>query len=498
MDPISTGGDWNFDVLQRYDEAIGDIARNEYKLDCYPNQIEVISSEQMLDAYASTGMPIGYHHWSYGKEYLRHEQAYRKGMRGLAYEMVINSNPCIAYLMEDNTTTLQALVIAHACYGHNSFFKGNYLFRQWTNADAIIDYLVFAKNYIAQCEESHGVEAVERLIDACHALQDYGVDRYRHPRPLSAGEELARMREREAHAWRQYDDIWRTVPTRHAKDEDPSAANFPAEPQENLLYFVEKYSPRMAPWEREVVRIVRKSAQYFYPQGQTKLMNEGWACFWHYTLTQRMFEKGHVSDGFMLEFLHHHTNVITQRGFDERGYGGINPYALGFAMMRDIQRICMNPDDEDRRWFPDIAGEDWQQVLDFAMRNYKDESFIAQFLSPRLIREFRLFAIADLEDNSYYEIDSIHNDEGYRRVRHLLASQYNRDNLLPDVQIVRYDRDGDRSLSVRHAQHRNRPLTEDSEKVMRYLARLWGFPVRLETVNAQGRQIDTEEFTPAS
>ncbi|HLU77534.1 MAG TPA: SpoVR family protein, partial [Burkholderiales bacterium] len=130
--PISTGCDWNFELLQEYDEAIADIAINEYKLDVFPNQIEVISSEQMLDAYASTGMPIGYHHWSFGKEYLRHEQAYRKGMRGLAYELVINSNPCIAYLMEDNTMTLQALVIAHACYGHNSFFKGNYLFRSWT------------------------------------------------------------------------------------------------------------------------------------------------------------------------------------------------------------------------------------------------------------------------------------------------------------------------------------------------------------------------------
>src|SRR5690606_4476016 len=164
--PISTGCDWNFELLQEYDEAIADIAINEYKLDVFPNQIEVISSEQMLDAYASTGMPIGYHHWSFGKEYLRHEQAYRKGMRGLAYELVINSNPCIAYLMEDNTMTLQALVIAHACYGHNSFFKGNYLFRQWTSPDAIVDYLVFAKNFIMQCEERHGVEAVESLLDA--------------------------------------------------------------------------------------------------------------------------------------------------------------------------------------------------------------------------------------------------------------------------------------------------------------------------------------------
>lgn len=492
--PISTGCEWNFELLQEYDEAIADIAVNEYKLDVFPNQIEIISSEQMLDAYASTGMPIGYHHWSYGKEYLRHEQAYRKGMRGLAYELVINSNPCIAYLMEDNTMTLQALVIAHACYGHNSFFKGNYLFRQWTSPDAIIDYLVFAKNFIMQCEERHGVEAVESLLDACHALQDYGVDRYQHPRPLSAEEELSRMREREAHAWRQYDDLWRTVPTKPSKERGNARNVFPPEPQENLLYFVEKFSPKLETWEREVIRIVRKLAQYFYPQGQTKLMNEGWATFWHYTIVNRLFEKGLVDDGFMVEFLHLHTNVVCQRGFDEPGYGGINPYALGFAMMQDIKRICEHPDEEDLHWLPDIAGGDWMKVLDFAMRNYKDESFITQFLSPRLIREFRLFAIGDHEDNPYYEVDSIHNDQGYRRVRHLLAAQYNRDHLLPDIQVVRYDRDGDRSLTVRHRQHRNRPLNEDSSKVMLHLARLWRFPVRLETINHAGRRIDVEEF----
>ena len=110
----------------------------------------------MLDAYASTGLPVGYPHWSFGKSFIAHDHAYRKGARGLAYEIVINSDPCIAYLMEENSMPLQALVIAHACYGHNSFFKGNYLFRQWTSADAIIDYMVFARQYVMQCEERHG------------------------------------------------------------------------------------------------------------------------------------------------------------------------------------------------------------------------------------------------------------------------------------------------------------------------------------------------------
>src|SRR5574338_1239360 len=165
MSVISHGPDWDFDLLERYDVEIASVAA-EFGLDTYPNQVEIITSEQMLDAYASSGLPVGYPHWSYGKEYIRNEQAYRKGYQGLAYEIVINSNPCIAYLMEENTMTMQALVIAHACYGHNSFFKGNYLFRTWTNADAIIDYLLFAKDYISKCEQRYGEEEVELLLDS--------------------------------------------------------------------------------------------------------------------------------------------------------------------------------------------------------------------------------------------------------------------------------------------------------------------------------------------
>jgi len=180
--------DWNFELLDAFNREIGRIAGN-FGLDTYPNQIEVIRSDQMLDAYSSVGMPLGYSHWSYGKKFVELEQNYARGKMGLAYEIVINSNPCIAYLMEENTLTMQALVIAHACYGHNSFFKGNYLFQTWTDAGGIIDYLLFAKDYVAQCEEKHGIENVERVLDACHALMNYGVDRYKRPYPVSAEEE---------------------------------------------------------------------------------------------------------------------------------------------------------------------------------------------------------------------------------------------------------------------------------------------------------------------
>ncbi|MFP5404926.1 MAG: SpoVR family protein, partial [Gammaproteobacteria bacterium] len=192
------GSEWTVESIAQYDEAIGEVARR-YELDVYPHQVEIIGVEQMMDAYASIGMPVYYHHWSFGKHFLATQNRYKRGQMGLAYEIVINSNPCIAYLMEENTLTMQALVIAHAAYGHNSFFKGNHLFRQWTSADAIIDYLVFARSYIARCEERHGEAAVERLLDACHALMNLGVDRYQRAPRLSLEKEALRQSEREAY-----------------------------------------------------------------------------------------------------------------------------------------------------------------------------------------------------------------------------------------------------------------------------------------------------------
>ncbi len=479
--PISTTSEWSFELIDEYDREIAAIAK-EYGLDTYPNQIEVISSEQMMDAYASVGMPLGYHHWSYGKQFLNIERSYKRGQMGLAYEIVINSNPCIAYLMEENTMTMQALVIAHACYGHNSFFKGNYLFKTWTDADSIIDYLVFAKNYIAKCEERYGIDDVENLLDSCHALMNYGVDRYKRPYPISAEREMARQKEREEYLQKQVNDLWRTIPMQGGEKSSQAYPNFPAEPQENLLYFIEKNAPLLEPWQREIVRIVRKVAQYFYPQRQTQVMNEGWATFWHYTILNTLHERGKVTDGFILEFLQSHTAVVYQPPFNSRYYSGINPYALGFSMMSDIRRICENPTDEDREWFPDIAGSNWVETLDFAMRNFKDESFILQFLSPKVIRDFKLFAISDDDKEPSIEVMAIHDESGYQRIRESLAGIYNLGNREPNLQVVKVDIRGDRSLTLHHIQHQRKPLSDSTDEVLKHIHRLWGFDVHLHSV----------------
>jgi len=482
--PLDDGPEWTFELLGDYQKEIARVAKH-YRLDTYPNQIEIITSEQMLDAYSSVGMPINYHHWSFGKKFIESEQNYKRGYMGLAYEIVINSDPCISYLMEENTMTMQALVMAHACYGHNSFFKSNYLFKTWTDASSIIDYLIFARNYIEECEQKFGVEDVEEFLDSCHALMNLGVDRYKRPQKISMFEEQKRQKEREEYLQSQVNDLWRTVPKASTKEQEQNT-NFPAEPQENLLYFFEKHAPLLESWQREILRIVRKVSQYFYPQKQTQVMNEGWASFWHYTILNHLFDEGLVTESLILEFLQSHTNVVAQPAYNSPYYSGINPYALGFAIFTDLRRICEQPDDEDKQWFPELAGKNWLDTLHYAMENFKDESFIAQYLSPKVIRKFKLFNLQDYASKTMLEVTDIHNEQGYQAIRQSLAAQYNLSQIEPNIQVTNVDVTGDRSITLEYTPHAEVPLAANIDEMLRHVYRLWGFDVKLYEVNING------------
>lgn len=367
----------------------------------------------------------------------------------------------------------------------------------WTSADAIIDYLVFAKNYISECEERYGIDEVESLLDACHALMNYGVDRYKHPTPLSIQEEKIRQQNRAMYLQTQVNELWRTIPLGKTEENQGSQTRFPADPQENILYFLEKNAPLLQPWQREVVRIVRKIAQYFYPQGQTKVMNEGWACFWHYTLLHAMYEENLVTDEFMLEVLQNHTNVIMQPPYNSPYFNGLNPYTLGYHMMQDIKRISTQPTPEDERWFPHLVNTDWLTNLDYAMRNFKDESFIAQYLSPHLIRELKLFQIVDDDRHPELVVSAIHDEQGYQAIREALSKQYNLSNLDLDIQIFSVDLEGDRSLTLHYTQQNRVPLGSTTTDVLKHLHSLWKFPVILKAVDTKG-QVTAEYRCPPS
>ncbi len=480
---------WDYKTLEAADEVIDKIGKEYLKLKTYPNQIEIVTSEQMIDAYALTGLPTSYPHWKFGKDFVMNQNSYTKGKMGLSYEMVINSNPCISYNMENNSTCMMLLVIAHACQGHNAFFANNYLFKEWTSADSIVDYMVFAREYILKCEEEHGYEEVEAVLDACHALMNHGVDLYKKPSKLSAREENERLKKLTHIKRENYNELFKTLP--NSKEADLTRKidekNFPLEPEENILYFLEKFSPSLPVWKREIVRIVRKVSQYFYPQGATKVMNEGFATFTHYHIINKMYDEGYLNDGFMLEFLKSHSGVLYQPEYNSKYFSGLNPYTLGFNIFMDIKRICQHPTPEDKVWFPDLIGKNWLDQVHYIMENFRDDSFILQFLSPKVIRDMKLFAIADDENKKEYEISAIHNERGYRRVRELLSKQYERGFYVPHIQVSKVDRKGTNTLYLTHYIHNDRKLNaENTKKTLTHIQQLWGFPVVLHSKNRLG------------
>jgi stage V sporulation protein R len=470
--------EWTNERLERVYDACQDIAEDELGLDTYPNQIEIVSSDQMIAAQSSIGLPIMYHHWSFGKQFMRQKQQYKRGVSGLPYELVINSNPCVNYLMEGNGMTLQTLVIAHAAFGHNAFFKSNRLFQYWTDAEAIVDYLRFAKRFISDCIQTHGPTEVELVLDACHSLKRHGVDKYKKPAPLSEEQQEANRLQRLERDRKHRNFLWDELMEEDESEEDES---FPEYPEENLLYFVEKNAPDLEEWKREIIRIVRKIQQYLYPQAQTKVMNEGFATFTHYYIMNRLYEKEQIPEWSYLRFLKSHTNVINQPEFGEPGYRSINPYALGFAMFQDIRRICEAPTDEDRKQFPDLAGSDWKQSVLEAMRNYRDESFIQQYLSKKVMKDFRLFAIEDDADKDHIKVTAIHRDRDFAEIRSVLAHTHDRASKIPNIEVVKVDRRGDRTLTLRYTPQNDRKLKEDEkEHTLEYLRYLWEYPVEFE------------------
>ncbi len=500
---LFSGNDWDFETIRRIHDACEAVAGPELGLSWYPNQIEIITAEQMLDAYASIGMPLFYKHWSFGKHFAQHEAGYRRGLMGLAYEIVINSDPCISYVMEENTATMQTLVIAHAAFGHNHFFKNNYLFKQWTDAEGILDYLDFAKGFIARCEERHGHQAVEQVLDAAHALMSQGVHRYPRKKRPDLASEQRRERERVEHGEQIYNDLWRTLPAKPGAARTDAAA----ERRRALLGTAPGEHP-LLPGEGgpAAPSLAARDPAHRAPRGAVLLPaapdqgdERGLRHLRPLPHHERALAAGQIGEAAYLEFLQSHTNVIRQPTYDDRSYGGHNPYAIGFAMMQDIQRIVEQPTTEDRDWFPEIAGTgDAMAVLRDVWENYRDESFIAQFLSPKLMRDLRLFHVVDDPDEPELRVAAIHDERGYRKMRRSFARQYDVAWLDPDIEVVDVDLEGDRRLILHHkALNRITLQKEDANRVLQHLADLWGYDVVLKEIDPASGTVLAEHHASA-
>lgn len=482
--------DWTEESLQNTWDLVKDIAVNKYRLEFYDPHFEVVSFEDMLHIYTGS-LPIMYDHWSFGKAYTDLYKKYINNRMGVAYEVIFNTNPALCYLTEHNSPTMQGLVMAHASVGHSAFFRNNHLFKEMTNAAIIIPFLKNAKKFIADCEVQYGADKVEKLLDACHSLSLYAIDR-RPIRQKTNKERESIRRQRAENKDRDYDTTLEDI--KLGKDDAVMSSDTrPRQREENILKFIGKYSPALKQWQREIISIYCKIQQYLYPQMMTKLMNEGFASFWHHTIMSDLSDQGLLPPGSTLEFLHSHCSVLRQVDFDHPGYSGVNPYKLGYEIFKDIKRICEEPTEEDKEWFPALIGKDWVEEVKFAAYNFKDESFILQYLSPKVMRDLKLFVLRDEEDNyRNYDVSEIHDDAGYKEIRTKLSKAFNFGSRLPDIYVEGWDAKKSRRLYL--CFHRQNGVDLDFETgfgVVEHIRELWPFPIRFKKILENG---DVEEF----
>ena len=462
---------FNVEDLAKWDDRIRELVER-YGLNCYPQEFEICDHNEMLGYMAYTGMPSHYPHWSYGKSFERQKTMYEYGVSGLPYEMVINSNPCLAYLMKDNTLLLQVLTIAHV-YGHNDFFANNFTFTSGTAARHVLPSFKSHANRISSYMEdpSIGVEIVEGAIDDAHAIC-YQRSRNLAIQRLSQEEQVVRAWERAQPAA----DPWREI---HPKQqyEAPNLSKIPAEPDENILQFIAKYNPYLPEWKRDVIGIVDHQTQYFMPQMDTKIMNEGWASYWHHKILNEL----QLPQGMHIEFLVRHNQVLRPHP------GGLNPYHLGFVLWRDIER----------RWNMGDTGHEWsedkpktsQGIADendtpgrkkiFEVREAdRDQSFLRRFLTREVMEDLNLFQHERRGKDRV--VTKVSTEESWKEVRDNLIKNVGTGSI-PVIKVDDADFGKNRTLYLKHY-HDGRDLQlEYAEHTLKHVAKLWEREVVLET-----------------
>lgn len=502
---------WTEQAIARVHDAMAEIALNDLGLSTFTNQITIVSETGMLDAYANTGMPHMYPHWSFGKRWQELKADLKKGDTNLAYEMVIPTDPCVSWNMASNGMATMALVIAHAAFGHNAVFKNNYLFKKWTHPRVLKDYCDYARDAILGFEKLHGIEAVEAVLDAAHALAiPCGVFRYSEPMPFDLKLEKKRLADRLRAREANVDlEMLRTVPGYaeqfNAIPDMPTGK--PNLPQENILYFIEQNSPRLAPWEREIIRIVRTIAQQVgFPMYQTKTLNEGAATFTHTYIMQKLFAQGRLDTGTMMELARLNSGVLYQQEYRHSGRlsASFNPYTVGLNISQEIVRVSGmddvdkaffqnwintdGPTEEDKKWFSFAGDGDWRARLRHAWYDYRDDTFIEQFLTPNLMRKWQLFALLDEQDSDAYVVtDTVHErtllETGYEALRHKFAETRSWEHMFPDIRVTDADLLDDRTLTLTYYPRESMKLTDEVDDVLTHVEELWGYEVVLEAAD---------------
>lgn len=444
--------DYSIKELEEWNLRIEELVRRE-GLNCYEQEFELVSYEDMIAYEAYIGMPSHYPHWSFGKAYERIRTLNKYNLSGLPYEMVINSNPCIAYLMKDNSLLLQILTIAHV-YGHNDFFKNNRLFKSGTKAEYTIELF---KNHAGRIREyisdpGIGYTKVEKILNAAHALR-YQCARTIGARKLRTEEIKKRLQERDKKAESCFPLL---EPLTHKFFEETDLKRIPLEPEEDLLYFINTYG-RMEEWEKDIIDIVREETLYFIPQIETKIMNEGWASYWHFYLLNKIG----LPQQLHFEFLKRHNQVVKPHE------GHINPYYLGFKIFEDISKK---------------NAEHPEKI--FEVREIeRDESFIRRYLTQELCCELKLYEYE--KDGNEYVVSEVADEEGWRKIRDTMAASAGVGGI-PLIKVTDWMQK-ENTLLLEHIYDGRELEFNYANETLKHLVDLWGGRVILNTVT-EGRK----------
>lgn len=438
--------DYSINELIEWNKKIEEVVK-KVGLDYYPQEFEICSFEDMIAYEAYSGMPAHYPHWSYGKAYEKTRTFYKYNLTGLPYEMVINSNPCLAYLMKDNSLLLQILTMAHV-YGHNDFFKNNRLFKEGTNADYTLAMFKNHANRIREYISNPGIgyKKVERILDTAHALK-LQTSRVINEKKLSRAEQIERIKEEYQQPKLKEFQLLEEDKSKQL----PDLTKIPLEPEEDLLTFFIEYSD-LEGWEKDVLQIVVDETNYFIPQIETKIMNEGWASFWHYQILQSL----DIPQGLHLEFIKRHNQVISP------AKGGINPYHVGYKIFNDIKKK-----------YPDQP----EKIFE-ARELERDESFIRKYLSFDLIQELNLLKYD--EQGDYYIISEVADEDGWKEIRNNLASSVGM-NKIPVIKVVEASKK-EHTLHLKHEYLGDELEMNYAKETLKYIANIWEGPVYLDTV----------------
>lgn len=452
---------YSIEDLQFWNQRIIELV-HRHGLDIYPQEFEICDQEEMLSYMVYSGMPAHYPHWSYGKNFEKLKTLYHYGVTGLPYEMVINSNPAIAYLMRDNTLTLQILTIAHV-YGHNDFFKHNFTFKTIRAEFTIETFKAHANRVRSYVEDpSIGLEKVERILDAAHALS------FQCQRNLSIRKETEEEQKRKV-----FDqstpppDPFQSI-HRRREYQPPDLHKTPLYPDEDILIFIRDHNRQLADWEKDLLTIVHQQAQYFIPQLETKIMNEGWASFWH----KRILGDLELPQGIRIESMIRHNQVLSPIP------GGINPYHIGMKIWEDIERRWNEPSLEEEEQFGRRNKSGLEKL--FEVREVeRDSSFLRRYLTEELIRDLNLYE--HRTRGSEKVITRVADKENWRDIKETLIRNVGM-GTTPAIKVEDADYGNNRTLYLKHY-HDGRDLQlEYAEKTLQYLHQLWGREVVLETV----------------